>query len=488
MTRERNRVPDMADLPKVFDHLDVDARWQAFWEATGVSVADPSSGRPPFSMVLPPPNVTGSLHMGHALNQTLPDIVARWKRMLGYDVLWLPGTDHAGIATQNVVEKQLALEGKTRHDLTREEFEARVWEWVKKSHGTITGQMRKLGSSVDWSRERFTLDENLSKAVRRVFVTLYREGLIYRDKYIVNWCPRCRTALSDLEVVHQDTSGKLWHIRYPGLDGAPDVHVATTRPETMLGDTAVAVNPTDERYKAIIGRKVRLPLVNRELTIIADEFVDPAFGTGAVKVTPSHDANDFQMGLRHHLAQVAVIDEDGKMTAEAGAYAGLDRFKARAAVVAALEREGLLDKVEPHQNKVGTCQRCSTVIEPLVSTQWFVKIAPLAQEAIRVVEQGQIRFVPENWAKTYFEWMYNIRDWCISRQLWWGHRIPAWYCERVRRDDRGRGHAGERAGAAGRSRRRPTSSTPGSARSSGPSARWAGPTGRRTWPGTTRPT
>jgi len=420
----------MSELPKVFDHLDVDARWIEFWESTGVFKANPDSGRPRFSMVLPPPNVTGSLHMGHALNHTLPDIVARWKRMQGFDVLWLPGTDHAGIATQNVVEKQLAAEKKTRHDITREAFEARVWDWVRKSHGTITGQMRKLGESVDWSRERFTLDDTLSRAVRKVFVTLYREGLIYRDRYIVNWCPRCRTAISDLEVDHPDTTGKLWHIRYPGVDGAADVHVATTRPETMLGDTAVAVHPADPRYQGMVGRKVRLPIMNRELTIIADEFVDPAFGTGAVKVTPAHDPNDFQIGLRHGLAQVAVIDEDGKMTKEAGPYAGQDRFKARAGVVAQLEREGLLDKVEPHQHKVGTCQRCSTVIEPIVSRQWFVKVEPLAKEAIRVVEEGKIRFVPENWAKLYFEWMYNIRDWCISRQLWWGHRIPAWYCEK----------------------------------------------------------
>jgi valyl-tRNA synthetase len=418
----------MSELPKVFNHLDVDARWTDYWEQQGVFRADPDSGRPRFSMVLPPPNVTGSLHMGHALNHTLPDIVARWKRMQGFDVLWLPGTDHAGIATQNVVEKQLAAEGKSRHDFTREAFEARVWEWVRKSHGTITGQMRKLGESVDWSRERFTLDDTLSRAVRKVFVTLYREGLIYRDKYIVNWCPRCRTAISDLEVVHQDTGGKLWHIRYPGLDGAPDVEVATTRPETMLGDTGVAVNPADERYRGLVGKRVRLPIIGRELPVVADELVDPAFGTGAVKVTPAHDPNDFQMGLRHDLPQVAVIDEDGRMTAGAGPFAGLDRFEARTRVVAQLEREGLLVKVEPHQHKVGTCQRCSTVVEPIVSRQWFVKIEPLAREAIRVVEEGRVRFVPENWSKLYFEWMYNIRDWCISRQLWWGHRIPAWYC------------------------------------------------------------
>jgi valyl-tRNA synthetase len=417
----------MSQLPKVFEHREVDPKWYAFWESIGAFRANPDSGRPRFSMVLPPPNVTGSLHIGHALNHTLPDIIARWKRMQGHDVLWLPGTDHAGIATQNVVEKQLAAEGKTRHDLGREAFVARVWDWVRQSHETITGQMRKLGESVDWSRERFTLDESLSRAVRRVFVTLYREGLIYRDKYIVNWCPRCRTALSDLEVVHKETTGKLWYVRYPGIDG-PSVTVATTRPETMLGDTAIAVNPSDERYRAQLGHKVRLPVIGRELPVVADEFVDPAFGTGAVKVTPAHDPNDFQMGLRHGLERVAVIDEDGRMTAAAGPYAGQDRFKAREGLVAELEREGLLVKVERHQHAVGACQRCNTVVEPLISTQWFVRIAPLAAEAIRVVEDGRVRFVPENWTKTYYEWMRNIHDWCISRQLWWGHRIPAWYC------------------------------------------------------------
>ncbi|MBP1634868.1 MAG: valyl-tRNA synthetase [Acidobacteria bacterium] len=416
-------------FPKGFDHADVDPKWYAFWESIGAFRADPSSDKPRFSMVIPPPNVTGSLHMGHALNHTLPDIVARWKRMQGYDVLWLPGTDHAGIATQNVVEKQLAAEGKTRHDLGRDAFEARVWEWVRQSHGTITGQMRKLGESVDWSRERFTLDEMLSRAVRRVFVSLYHDGLVYRGTYIVNWCPRCRTALSDLEVVHQARTGQLWYVRYPGAGGAPGVTVATTRPETMLGDTAIAVNPDDERYRALVGRKVILPIIGRELPVIADAFVDPAFGTGAVKVTPAHDPNDFQMGQRHGLPQVAVIDEDARITAAGGPYAGQDRFEARAGIVAQLEREGLLEKVEPHEHAVGTCQRCGTVVEPLVSTQWFVKVEPLAKEAIRVVEEEKVRFLPENWTRTYYDWMYNIHDWCISRQLWWGHRIPAWYCD-----------------------------------------------------------
>ena len=419
----------MPDLTKVFDHATVDPKWYAFWEELGAFRADPSSGRPPFSMVLPPPNVTGWLHIGHALNQTVPDVVARWKRMQGYDVLWLPGTDHAGIATQNVVEKQLAAEGKTRHDLGREAFEARVWEWVKKSHGTITSQMRQLGSSVDWSRERFTLDESLSRAVRRVFVTLHQEGLIYRGTYLVSWCPRCRTALSDLEVVHKDTRGKLYQIRYPYTDGQGAVVVATTRPETMLGDTAVAVHPDDERYDDVVGRSVRLPVVGRELPFVRDDFVDPEFGTGAVKVTPAHDPNDFAMGQRHDLPQVSVIDEDGKMTAEAGAYAGQDRFAARRALVEQLEAEGLLVSVEDHVHAVGHCQRCGTVVEPLLSTQWFVKIKPLAERAIEVVDTGQTEFVPTNWTKTYNDWMTNIHDWCISRQLWWGHRIPAWYCD-----------------------------------------------------------
>ena len=416
-------------LSKTFDHRDVDPRWYAHWESIGAFRADVHSGRPQFSMVLPPPNVTGWLHIGHALNQTLPDIIARWRRMRGFDVLWLPGTDHAGIATQNVVEAQLASEGTSRHDVGREAFAQRVWEWAEQSKGTIIGQMRTLGSSVDWSRERFTLDENLSRAVRRVFVQLYHDDLIYRGRYIVNWCPRCRTALSDLEVVHQETNGKLYHVRYPFVGGDGVITVATTRPETMLGDTAVAVHRDDERYRSRVGQRVRLPVIGRELPIVADEFVDPEFGTGAVKVTPAHDPNDFAIGERHGLAQVSVIDEDGRMTAEAGPYAGQDRFAARKALVDQLGREGLLAKVEDHRHAVGRCQRCSTVVEPLVSTQWFVRVKPLAEPAIQAVQDGRITFVPTNWTKTYFEWMTNIHDWCISRQLWWGHRIPAWYCD-----------------------------------------------------------
>jgi len=419
----------MRELPKVFEHSAVDPKWYAYWEKIGAFRADPKSGRPPFSMVLPPPNVTGWLHIGHALNQTIPDVLARWKRMCGFDVLWLPGTDHAGIATQNVVEKQLAKEGKSRHDLGREAFEKRVWSWVEKSHSTITSQMRKLGSSVDWSRERFTLDDDLSRAVRRVFVSLYEEGLIYRGTYLVSWCPRCRTALSDLEVVHKPTNGSLYYLRYPHSAGAGFVVVATTRPETMLGDTAVAVHPDDERYSDLVGKTLRVPLVGRDIPVIADSFVDHEFGTGAVKVTPAHDPNDFQIGNRHNLPQLSVIDEDGRMSKDALSYAGQDRFVARKAIVAALEIDGLLDRVEDHEHAVGHCERCGTVVEPLLSKQWFVKIESLADRAIDAVSDGHTQFLPDNWTKTYNEWMTNIHDWCISRQLWWGHRIPAWYCD-----------------------------------------------------------
>ena len=349
--------------------------------------------------------------------------------MRGFDVLWLPGTDHAGIATQNVVEKQLAAEGTTRDALGREAFEARVRAWAEQSKGTIVGQMQRLGSSVDWSRERFTLDESLSRAVRRVFVSLYKEGLIYRGNYIVNWCPRCSTALSDLEVVHKETDGKLYHVQYALVDDEGALTIATTRPETMLGDTAIAVNPEDSRYRSLVGRRVFLPIIGRELPIVADEFVDQAFGTGVVKVTPAHDHNDFAIGQRHNLQQISVIDEAGHLTKEAGPYAGQDCLTARRALVERLEQEGFLVKVEDHRHAIGHCQRCDTIVEPLVSNQWFVSIKTLAEPAIDAVKDGRITFVPANWEKTYFEWMTNIHDWCISRQLWWGHRIPAWYCE-----------------------------------------------------------
>ncbi|MEE3104561.1 MAG: valine--tRNA ligase, partial [Acidobacteriota bacterium] len=418
-----------AQLSKTFEHDKVDPKWYAYWESVNAFRANPETTRPPFSMVLPPPNVTGWLHIGHALNQTLPDIIARWQRMRGFDVLWLPGTDHAGIATQNVVEKQLAAEGTTRDALGREAFEARVRAWAEQSKGTIVGQMQRLGSSVDWSRERFTLDESLSRAVRRVFVSLYKEGLIYRGNYIVNWCPRCSTALSDLEVVHKETDGKLYHVQYAFVDDEGALTIATTRPETMLGDTAIAVNPEDSRYRSLVGRRVFLPIIGRELPIVADEFVDQAFGTGAVKVTPAHDHNDFAIGQRHNLQQISVIDEAGHLTKEAGPYAGQDCLTARRALVERLEQEGFLVKVEDHRHAIGHCQRCDTIVEPLVSNQWFVSIKTLAEPAIDAVKDGRITFVPANWEKTYFEWMANIHDWCISRQLWWGHRIPAWYCE-----------------------------------------------------------
>jgi valyl-tRNA synthetase len=382
-----------------------------------------------FSLVIPPPNVTGSLHIGHMLEHAEIDVTIRWHRMLGENTLWLPGTDHAGIATQMVVARKLAEEGIDYRALGREEFEKRVWEWKALSGDTIKRQMIRLGASCDWSRERFTLDAGLSRAVREVFVRLYEKGLIYRGEYMVNWCPRCHTAISDLEVTHADQQGHLWHIRYP-VNGMPGrfLTVATTRPETMLGDTAVAVNPKDERYLDLRGRTVQLPLMDREIPIIHDDMADPQFGTGVVKVTPAHDPNDFEAGRRHNLPRIKVIDENGAMTAAAGPYAGLDRFEARRRVVAHLEEQGLLARTEDYSLSLGTCQRCKTAVEPLVSTQWFVTTKPLAEKAIEAVESGRIQFIPANWSKTYFEWMYNIRDWCISRQLWWGHRIPAWHC------------------------------------------------------------
>jgi len=407
----------------------VERRWSRAWAEAGIFRADPDSGKSPFCMVIPPPNITGKLHIGHVLVYTLHDIVARWRRMQGMDVLWLPGTDHAGIATQMVVERELVKEGTTRHELGREAFERRVWEWKEEYGGKITTALRELGSSVDWSRERFTLDAGLSAAVRSVFVRLYREGLIYRGRYIVNWCPRCQTAISDLETAHALVKGKLYTIRYPGEDGAEGVRVATTRPETLLGDTGVAVHPDDKRYRGLHGKTVMVPLTGRAVPVRPDAFVDPEFGTGAVKLTPAHDPNDFEAGKRLGLPQLVVIDPRGRMTEAAGEYAGLDRMEARERVVADLEKLGLLCGVQDHEHAVGHCQRCNTMIEPLVSTQWFVKIKPLAEPAIEAVESGRTCFVPESWAKTYFEWMRNIHDWCISRQLWWGHRIPAWYCD-----------------------------------------------------------
>jgi valyl-tRNA synthetase len=415
-------------IDKVYEPQRFEPKWAQWWIDRGVFRATPRAGGRTFSIVIPPPNVTGVLHMGHMLNHTEIDMVVRWHRMLGDNTLWLPGTDHAGIATQLVVERKLAQEGLTRQDLGREEFEQRVWKWKCKSGGTIVKQMIRLGASCDWTRERFTLDPGLSRAVRETFVRLYEKGLIYRGEYMVNWCPRCHTAISDLETVHEETQGSLWHIAYPVTGSDEKLIVATTRPETMLGDTAVAVNPGDDRYRRLQGRTVRLPLMNREIPIIFDEFADPHFGTGVVKVTPAHDPNDLEAGRRHKLPFVKVIDETARMTSAAGKYAGLDRFEARKRVIADLESQGLLVNTEDHKLPLGRCQRCRTPVEPLVSTQWFVSTKPLAEPAIRVVEDGRIQIIPEHWSKTYYEWMYNIRDWCISRQLWWGHRIPAWHC------------------------------------------------------------
>ncbi|KAA0888834.1 valine--tRNA ligase [Oryzomonas rubra] len=418
------------ELAKGYEPHDVEKRWYAEWEAKGYFRAAATSDKKPFSIVIPPPNVTGALHMGHALNNTLQDILCRWKRMQGYNVLWMPGTDHAGIATQNVVERQLAAEKKDRHELGREAFIERVWKWKAESGGQIIGQLKRLGASCDWERERFTMDEGLSKAVRTVFVKLYQDGLIYRDNRLINWCPRCHTALSDIEVEHEDKKGHLWHIRYP-VAGEPGkyVVVATTRPETMLGDTAVAVHPEDERYQALVGKKVILPLVNREIPVVADDYVDREFGTGVVKITPAHDFNDFEVGQRHGLDKINVLDESGIINAEGRQYEGMDRFEARKRIVEDLEAAGLLEKIEDHAMAVGGCYRCKTVVEPYLSLQWYVKVAPLAERALAAVKEGKTRILPKQWENTYYDWMENIRDWCISRQIWWGHRIPAWFCD-----------------------------------------------------------
>ncbi|MCR4401861.1 MAG: valine--tRNA ligase [Firmicutes bacterium] len=422
---------DAGRLAPRYDPLDMEQEIYAEWLRRGYFHQEVDPSRKPFCIVIPPPNVTGSLHIGHALDNTLQDILVRWHRMMGDNTVWIPGTDHAGIATQVKVEAALAKEGLSRHDLGREEFVRRVWQWKEKYGGTIRSQLQRLGASCDWERERFTMDEGLSRAVRQVFVRLYEKGLIYRGTYIINWCPRCRTSLSDLEVEHEDSKGTLYYIKYPltkpsGGDG--HVTVATTRPETMLGDTAVAVNPRDPRYARLIGAKVVLPIMGREIPIIADDHADPEFGTGAVKVTPAHDPNDFEIGLRHGLPAVKVIGEDGRMTKEAGKYEGLDRYDCRGKVVEELACLGLLEKVEPHDYAVGHCQRCNSVVEPMISRQWFVKMKPLAGPALEAVRDGRLRFVPERFAKVYLNWMENVHDWCISRQLWWGHRIPVWYC------------------------------------------------------------
>lgn len=415
-------------LPKAYDPAQIEQKWFDIWEQRGDFSAHDDSPRPAYSIVIPPPNVTGVLHMGHALNNSLQDILCRWKRMCGYEVLWMPGTDHAGIATQNVVEKQLAAEGLDRHEIGREAFVERVWQWRQTSGGQIINQLKRLGASCDWQRERFTMDEGLSRAVREVFVRLYQDGLIYRDNRLINWCPRCHTALSDLEVEHDDKKGHLWHLRYPVIGSDHHLVVATTRPETMLGDSAVAVAADDERYRDLIGKTVMLPLVNREIPIIADEYVDKEFGSGAVKMTPAHDFNDFAVGKRHDLAFINVLDESGRINENGGVYQGLPAAEARKRVVADLDALGLLAKVEDHTHAVGECYRCHAVIEPYMSKQWYVAVKPLAEQAIAAVENGKTAIIPRQWEKTYFEWMYNIQDWCISRQIWWGHRIPAWFC------------------------------------------------------------
>ena len=419
------------DLSKAYEPGEIEKRWAEYWireKLFSVPTPPPGETRPVFTLLLPPPNVTGRLHMGHMLNQTQMDIIVRWHRMRGFLTLWLPGTDHAGIATQMMVERQLAKEGKKRRDMGREKFVERVWEWKREYGGAILDQMKRLGASVDWDREYFTMDENLSRAVREVFVRLYEEGLIYRGKYIVNWCPRCETAISDLEVKHEDVPGKLWEIRYPVIGTKEFITVATTRPETMLGDTAVAVNANDERYTHLHGKKVLLPLMNREIPIILDQLANPEFGTGAVKVTPAHDSNDFQAGLRHNLPQIDIMDEHARTNENAGPYAGLDRYKARERVIEDLRAQGFLVAEKDYVVPLGKCDRCGTVVEPRLSEQWFVKIKPLADAAIKAVESGEITIVPENYKQIYLNWMYNIHDWTISRQLWWGHRIPVWNC------------------------------------------------------------
>jgi valyl-tRNA synthetase len=417
------------ELPKTYEPLEIERHWAQLWAERDWFHASVSDPRPTWALVIPPPNVTGSLHMGHMLEHTQIDAIVRWRRMSGDNTLWLPGKDHAGIATQMVVERELKKQGLDRRDLGREKFVAKVWEWKDQSGDTIKRQMIRIGDSCDWSRERFTLDEGLSRAVREVFVSLYEEGLLYRGRYIVNWCPRCQTAVSDLEVVHRESVGKLYHVRYLFTDSEGGLPVATTRPETILGDAAVAVNPSDERYLAIVGRQVRVPLSGRAVPVIADEIARPEFGSGAVKITPAHDPNDFLAGRRHGLPELVIMDERGVMTDEAGAYRGLDRFAAREKAINDLEAAGLLVKTEDHAMAIGHCQRCNTIIEPRLSMQWFVRVGPLAENAIRVVEDGHVQIQPENYRAIYLQWMYDIHDWCISRQLWWGHRIPAWYCD-----------------------------------------------------------
>ena len=420
----------MSELPKTYDPKAVEDKLYSFWNDSGFFHAEVNPDKKPYTIVIPPPNVTGQLHMGHAFDETLQDILIRTKRMQGYEALWMPGTDHAGIATQIKVEENLRKEeGLTRYDLGREKFLERVWDWKHQYGNRIISQLKKLGSSCDWERERFTMDEGCSKAVREVFVNLYNKGLIYKGHRIINWCPHCTTALSDAEVEYETQPGKLWHIRYPLADGSGDLVVATTRPETFMGDTGVAVNPNDERYKHLIGKTCILPIMNREIPIFGDEYVDMEFGTGCVKVTPCHDPNDFEMGQRHNLEQILVFNEDATVNENGGKYEGMDRYECRKAVIKDLEEGGYLVKIEDHEHNVGTCYRCGTTVEPMTSAQWFVKMAPLAKPAMDVVKEGKTKFVPDRFSKTYLRWMENVHDWCISRQLWWGHRIPAFYCD-----------------------------------------------------------
>ena len=416
------------ELNKVYEPQAVEAEIYKMWQEGGYFHAERDEHRKPFTIVMPPPNVTGQLHMGHAMDATLQDSIIRFKRMQGYNALWIPGVDHAGIATQIKVEEELRKEGLTRYDLGREKFLERVWDWKNRFGNRIVEQQKKLGSSCDWDRARFTMDEGCSKAVREVFVSLYEKGLIYKGSRIVNWCPRCVTALSDAEVEYVDKPGHLWHIRYPLEDGSGEVIVATTRPETMLGDSGVCVNPNDERYKSIVGKNVILPLLNKPIPVVADDYAEMEFGTGCVKMTPAHDPNDFEVGLRHNLEVIRVLDDEGKVNSLGGKYEGMDRYEARKAIVADLEEQGYLVKVEDYAHNVGTCSRCHNDVEPIISAQWFVKMKPLAEKAIEVVKEGETRFVPDRFTKTYLNWMENVRDWCISRQLWWGHQIPAWTC------------------------------------------------------------
>ena len=419
----------MKELSKIYDPKQVEDRTYQFWLDGGYFHAEPNPDKKPYTIVIPPPNITGQLHMGHALDETLQDILIRFRRMQGYETLWLPGTDHASIATEAKIVNAMKEEGLTKEDLGREGFLERAWEWKRKYGGRIIEQLKKLGSSCDWDRERFTLDDGCSEAVKEVFVNLYNKGLIYQGERIINWCPHCMTSISDAEVEYEEQAGHFWHLRYPLADGSGDVVLATTRPETMLGDTAVAVNPKDERYQNLIGKNVILPLLNREIPIVGDEYVDMEFGTGVVKITPAHDPNDYEVGRRHDLPIIKVMNDDATMTAACGKYAGMDRYEARKAIVKDLEEQGYLLKVEDHAHNVGTCYRCGTTVEPMISKQWFVKMEPLAKPAIDVVRDGRIKLIPERMNKTYYNWMENIKDWCISRQLWWGHRIPAYYCE-----------------------------------------------------------